>query len=97
MGGPALYPLAALAACALRRAWGHVHARTAALLSLPVGFGMHASRLKLAPTLSDDSAREPPRPLGLEPAQSRPQPQAAAPQLGRQRGLMEGDERGVSN
>ena len=55
----------------------------------------HGSRLKVAPTLSDDSA--PCAALASPEAQSRPrQPQAAAQQLGRQRGLVEGDERGAA-
>ena len=49
----------------------------------------------MAPTLSDDSA--PCAALASPEAQSRPQqPQAAAQQLGRQRSLLEGDQRGVS-
>ena len=82
-------PAAASAADPARlAALAQLRSYAAALLSLrPPG-----SRFKMAPTLSDDSA--PCAALASPEAQSRPQqPQAAARQLGRQRSLMEGDER----
>ena len=54
------------------------------------------SRVKVAPTLPEDSA--PFAPLASLEAESRPQqPQATAQRLSRQRGRMEGGGRGPSN
>ena len=59
---------------------------------VPHGVLLQPRWFKMAPTLADDSA--PCAALASPEAQSRPQqPQAAARQLGRQRSLIEGDER----